>query len=68
MNVTELPKGIDRRKCPGCGYLIAQTLVDAARFDFPCPRCGKHKLADFVPDTPPKPTTPGGRKRLKKAA
>lgn len=41
---------------------------DAARFDFQCPRCGKHTLAEFVPDTPPKPTNPDCRKRLKKAA
>ena len=68
MNVTKLPEGIDRRKCPDCGLLIDKGMLDAARFDFQCPRCGKHTLAEFVPDTPPKPTNPGGRKRLKKAA
>ena len=61
-NITKLPPGIERRKCPGCGYLEAQISVDMARFDFPCPRCGKHKLSEFVPDTDPEPPKPGKRR------
>lgn len=37
------------RVCPGCGYEIPQILVDRARFDFPCPRCEKHTLREFLP-------------------
>jgi len=54
-DITKLPPGVERRKCAGCGYLMTQVQVDAARLDFPCPRCRKHTLRDFVLDTPPKP-------------
>lgn len=37
----------DNAKCPGCGYLIAFELWRAARYDYDCPRCGKHKLSEF---------------------
>ncbi len=37
--VVVLPKGIVRRKCPGCGYLTCQVC---------CPRCEKYKLEQKV--------------------
>lgn len=61
-DITKLPPGIERRKCPGCGFREAHIHVDMARFDFPCPRCGKHTLAEFVPDTDPEPPKPGKRR------
>lgn len=66
-DVHQLPEGITRRKCPGCGHLILQKLVEKAARDFACPRCGKHRLGEFTPhDTPP--TSPKPRKALKRAA
>ena len=57
-NITKLPSGVERRKCPGCGYIEAQMLIDAARYNFRCVRCGKYKLSDFVSDTDPEPPKP----------
>lgn len=50
-NVRQLPnKGqVTARFCPGCGYEKPQLLVDMARLNFDCPRCGKHKLSEFLP-------------------
>lgn len=42
-----MSRKIDHTKCPGCGYLIAFELWRAARYDYDCPRCGKHKLSEF---------------------
>jgi len=61
-DITRLPPGVERRKCPGCGYLTSQIEVDMALLDFKCPRCGNYTLRDFVPETPPEPPKPGKRK------
>jgi hypothetical protein len=63
MTITALPEKITMRKCPGCGYIEAQLLVDLSRFNYPC-RCGKYNLNDFLPFFPLPPTTkpPGFRK------
>lgn len=55
-NVHQLPPAIERRQCPGCGYKIDQALVDMARFDFPCPRCGQNTLNEFTPEAPTPPS------------
>lgn len=57
-DVHQLPPGVQRRKCPGCDYLMDQVRLELARLDFPCPRCGKHTLGEFVPDDTPPPTPP----------
>jgi hypothetical protein len=61
-DITQIPPGIERRRCPGCGFIKSQKLIDAARFDFDCPRCGKHKLSEFVPEIDPTPLKPGKRR------
>ncbi|WP_144055318.1 hypothetical protein [Thalassolituus oleivorans] len=61
-DITKLPPGIEIRKCPSCGYLMHQAEIDAARLDFRCPRCQKHSLREFVPDSPPEPPKPRKRK------
>lgn len=38
----------DLRKCPGCGWLVTKGEIDAAGFDFLCPRCQKNPLSEFV--------------------
>lgn len=48
-NVEHLPKGIEVRECPGCGYLESQLSIELARFNFTCPRCGKYSFNDFIP-------------------
>jgi len=53
---TKLPIALELRKCPGCGFIKDQESIDSARLNFLCPRCGKHRLSDFMPDTPPKQT------------
>lgn len=48
-DIPRIPRAVTARVCPGCGYEISQTEVDLARLDFPCPRCGKHTLREFLP-------------------
>ena len=48
-DIPRIPRAVTARVCPGCGYEIPQILVDRARFDFPCPRCEKHTLREFLP-------------------
>lgn len=61
-DITKLPPGIERRKCPGCGYLADQVLIEMAALDFPCPRCGEHTIDEFVPDNEPEPPKPRKRR------
>ena len=68
MQVVRLPPVVEFRMCPGCRFVQSQRAIVRLRFDFPCPRCEEYKLSQFVPYQRPKPTPPGGRKRLKKAA
>jgi uncharacterized paraquat-inducible protein A len=44
--ITKLPPQ-KMRECPNCGYLVAQFMLEASRYDYDCPRCGKHKLSEF---------------------
>ncbi len=37
------------RICPGCGYLISQSQIEYAVFDYSCYGCRKHKLSEFKP-------------------
>lgn len=62
-DVHRLPPGLQRRKCPGCGYLMDQILIESARMNFACPRCGKRTLGEFVPDDLPPPPQPPATKR-----
>jgi endogenous inhibitor of DNA gyrase (YacG/DUF329 family) len=61
--VVVLPRGIIRRKCPGCGYLTGQVCIEFARFNINCPRCEKYKLNDFIPDDDLPPQPPKRRKK-----
>lgn len=33
---------------PSCNYLVSETLVTEALFDFSCPRCIKSTLSKFI--------------------
>jgi len=35
--------------CPGCGYRVTQLAYEQSRFNYPCPRCGRHNLSEFRP-------------------
>jgi len=52
-NLKSLPRGIERRSCPGCEYIIDQARIHRALINFDCPKCKKHTLNDFV-SWPPK--------------
>lgn len=40
--------GLERmHECPKCFYLVTDTAFCAARFDYPCPRCGEKTLSEF---------------------
>jgi hypothetical protein len=38
----------DSVACPGCGYVVTLLVVQGARFNYPCPRCGRYGLRSFV--------------------
>ncbi|NIX95318.1 hypothetical protein HCG45_21515 [Pseudomonas fulva] len=48
MNIKKMPSGVSERSCPGCGWRVSQFEIEATRFDFECPRCGKHKMSEFT--------------------
>jgi ribosomal protein S27AE len=52
----------ERRYCPSCSFVTLLPLIDQARIDLTCPRCGMHKICDFVPEADPFPPKPGNRK------
>lgn len=64
--VTKIAPVVEYRSCPGCGWVEAQFLVDAARLSFECPRCRKYSLNDFIPWPPASPT--GGKPKRKRRA
>ena len=33
--------------CPKCNYAVHDVLMQAAKFNYLCPRCGVMKLGDF---------------------
>jgi predicted RNA-binding Zn-ribbon protein involved in translation (DUF1610 family) len=35
-------------ECPECGLLKCEIEIDAALFDYPCPRCGECCLSGFI--------------------
>lgn len=47
--VIHIYRAVTHRCCPSCGYLVAQFMIEQARLDFDCPRCGKHKQSEFQP-------------------
>jgi len=48
-DVSELPRAVQVRECPQCGYRQGQILIDRARFNFECFRCRKTRLSDYAP-------------------
>ncbi|MES0340736.1 MAG: hypothetical protein ABUK08_00310 [Candidatus Humimicrobiaceae bacterium] len=50
--IEKIDKEIDRLKsyilCPGCGYQITVTEKTDSLYDYPCPRCHKHKISEFI--------------------
>jgi len=46
-----IPSEVEFRKCPACGYIESQILIDYVRYDFYCARCKTNKLSDYVPVT-----------------
>lgn len=62
--IPQLPRRVMTRKCPGCGYRLAQELIEHARFNQACTRCGEHTIAEFRPDDdPPPPPLPPTRRK-----
>jgi len=39
---------VSTRNCPECGHFVSQVMAEMAAVDFDCPRCGKHKISEFV--------------------
>jgi hypothetical protein len=35
-------------ECPGCGWVISNVERCVAQHDYPCGRCGRHKLSEFL--------------------
>jgi len=35
------PKTVWEFECLNCGYRLAEVMVNQARFDYGCPRCGR---------------------------
>ena len=38
----------DHWECPRCKYLLTEHNFFMAKYDFLCPRCGRHTLSEFV--------------------
>ena len=41
------PKTVWEFECLNCGYRMAEVMVNQARFDYGCPRCG-HSFEQFT--------------------
>lgn len=33
--------------CPLCGYALSVQEIESSRFEYLCPRCGKHDISEF---------------------
>jgi len=49
----KLPTVVVERVCSGCGYMVTQKLIDAARANFECPRCREYRFDAFIPRSLP---------------
>jgi len=51
MNKIHALKPVPLRACPSCGFLVDQFKIEAAKYNFSCAKCGKHKLSEFIRTT-----------------
>jgi len=50
-NIRYLPPPIvTARICPGCGFGVTQIGASHLSYNFMCPRCGEHKISEFLPN------------------
>lgn len=49
VSVTELPRKVIARHCPGCGFVESQLGAELMSYNFSCPRCDDFKVSDFMP-------------------
>lgn len=42
---------VTHRVCPdrNCAHVVTQTEVNLSRFNYDCPKCGRHKISEFQP-------------------
>ena len=47
-NISGAPVMRILHQCEHCSYVVTDAQFTAARFDYPCPRCGCSTLSEFL--------------------